>query len=372
MNRNRVCEFPRTFVPVDADLGDWNALAPLFQNLMDRDLHSKESLEKWLLDQSELTACLSEERARRYIAMTCHTDDVALEKRYIEFIERIEPRCKPLHHKLNEKYMACPHRSALDRARYEVLDRGVQADLDLYREENIALQTETAKQSQAYQKLCGAMMVEFDGREQTMPQMAKYQEETDRARRREAWELTANRRLQDRERMDDIFNQLVQLRHQMARNAGSETFVDYAFRMYHRFDYTPADCLRFHETVESCIMPVVHANDDRRREAMNLDALRPWDMAVDPLGRPPLRPFEEASEMAEKVERILRRIEPELAGQFWEMHQNGELDLESRKGKAPGGYQYTLDEVRRPFIFMNAAGLQRDVETMLHEGGHAF
>ncbi|MGC9328373.1 MAG: M3 family oligoendopeptidase, partial [Candidatus Hinthialibacter sp.] len=225
---------------------------------------------------------------------------------------------------------------------------------------------------QAYQKLCGAMTVEFDGREQTMPQMAKYQEETDRARRREAWELTANRRLQDRASMDDIFNQLVQRRRQMARNAGCDTFVDYAFRMYHRFDYTPADCLRFHETVESCIMPVVHANDERRREVMNLDALRPWDMAVDPLGRPPLRPFEEASELAEKVERILRHIEPELAEQFWMMHQNGELDLESRKGKAPGGYQYTLDEVRRPFIFMNAAGLHRDVETLLHESGHAF
>ncbi|MGC9328372.1 MAG: M3 family oligoendopeptidase, partial [Candidatus Hinthialibacter sp.] len=147
MNRDKVREFPRTFVPEDADLGVWDALAPLFENLMNRDLNSKESLEKWLLDQSELSACLSEERARRYIAMTCHTNDEALEKSYIDFIEQIEPRCKPYYHQLNEKYLACPHRNALDRTRYEVLDRGIQADLDLYREENIALQTETAKLS---------------------------------------------------------------------------------------------------------------------------------------------------------------------------------------------------------------------------------
>lgn len=364
--------FKRTFVPKSANLGDWTCIEPLFQHLVNRDLSSPCVLEKWLLEQSELLACLSEERARRYIAMTCHTDNPELEKRYIEFLEQIEPLCKPLVDQLNKKYMDCPPRQFLDRSRYEVLDRGIQAELELFREENIPLQTESSKQSQAYQKLCGAMTVLFDGREHTLPQMARYLEETDRTRRQQAWEGIAYRRLQDRELMEEIFNTLVGLRHQMSQNADCGDFVEYAFRMYHRFDYTPADCFRFHEAVESCVMPVVHQINEERRTAMKLDSLRPWDMAVDPLGRPPLRPFLEANEMAVKVERILRKIDPELASQFLEMLANGELDLESRVGKAPGGYQYTLDEVRRPFIFMNAAGLQRDVETLLHESGHAF
>lgn len=365
-------EFKRAFVPENANLGDWNNVEPMFQNLVNRELHSPAAVEKWLLDQSELLACLSEERARRYIAMTCRTDDEELEKSYLEFIENIEPLCKPYGDRLNKKYMSCSYRQSLDRKRYDVLDRGIQADLDLFRENNIPLQTEAAKQSQAYQKLCGAMTVQFDGKERTLPQMARYQEETHRERRQQAWEAVANRRLQDRESMDEIFASLIQLRHQMAHNADCATYVDYAFRMYHRFDYTPADCVRFHDAVEQSIMPVVRQIAEDRRAAMKLERLRPWDLAVDPLGRSPLRPFQEASEMAEKVERILGRIDPELASQYHEMLENGELDLESRKGKAPGGYQYTLDEVRRPFIFMNAAGLQRDVETLLHESGHAF
>ena len=365
-------EFERCFVPQSANLGDWEAVEPLLQDLLDRTIDSPESLKKWLFDQSELMACLSEERARRYIAMTCHTDDPDLEKKYLEFIEQIEPRFKPFGHQLNQKYVQCPHREALDRERYAVLDRGVRAEIELFRENNIPLQTEAAKQSQAYQKLCGVMTVEFDGQERTLPQMGKYLEETDRDRRQKAWESIARRRLQDREAMDGIFNRLVELRHETARNADCETFVDYAFRMYHRFDYTPENCRQFHEAVEKCIMPVVHQINERRRQSMKLDSLRPWDMSVDPLGRPPLRPFHEASEMAAKVERILSRVDTELAAQFHEMYENGDLDLESRKGKAPGGYQYTLDEVRRPFIFMNAAGLHRDVETLLHESGHAF
>jgi len=372
MNLNQPKEYPRRFVPEEADLGKWETIEPLFRNLQDRELKSKAALEQWLLDQSELFACLSEERGRRYIRMTCHTDNAEYEKQFLDYLENIEPRCKPYEHALNKKYAACPVRLEMDYERYKVLDRNIDAEIKLFREENIPLQTESQKLSQSYQKLCGAMTVEFDGQEQTMPQMAKYLEETDRPRRQEAWELIARRRLQDREKMDEIFDQLIQIRHRMALNADYPAFIDYAFQMYKRFDYTPLDCERFHQAVEESVVPLARKILERRRELMQVDRLRPWDTAVDPLGRPPLRPFQTGEELLAGVHKILTRVDPELASIFQEMGRRGELDLESRKGKAPGGYQYTLDEIRRPFIFMNAAGLHRDVETLTHEAGHAF
>ncbi|MEW6238713.1 MAG: M3 family oligoendopeptidase [Candidatus Omnitrophota bacterium] len=365
-------EFPRRFVPETAELSAWDWIEPLFQQLLEREIVSPPELEHWLLDHSELASCLSEERTRRYIAMTCDTGDAEKERRYLEFLETIDPLCKPCWHRLNERYLASPHRKALPRERYEVLDRAIQAAVDIFREENIPLQTEEAKLSQRYQKLCGAMTVPFNGEERTMPQMEKYLEELDRGLRQQAWERSSERRLQDREEMDDIFSQLIKLRHRIALQAGFSNFQDYAFLLYCRFDYTPQDCLRFHEAAEKWIVPILRRMGERRRQLLGVEKLRPWDLAVDPLGRPPLRPFEKAEQLGAGVGKIFARLNGDLSLQFEEMKRRNELDLESRKGKAPGGYLSTLEEVRRPFVFMNAAGLQRDVETLLHESGHAF
>ena len=188
--------FPRTFVPAAADLGDWEQIEPLLQQLLEREIGSPGELEQWLLDESELSACISEERSERYIAMTCDTADKAKEQAYLHFLENIAPRAKPYFHKLNEKYVASEHRAGLDSERYGVLDREVEAEIELFREDNIPLQTEVAKLAQQYQKIIGAMTVEYGGEERTLPQMAKYLEETDREVRQEAWERVAARRLQ--------------------------------------------------------------------------------------------------------------------------------------------------------------------------------
>ena len=372
MTENAIKEFKRSFVPESANLGEWSQIEPLFKQLLDRNIGSAQELEQWLLEQSELSSCISEERARRYIEMTCHTDDPEREKRYLEFIEHIEPKYKPFFHQILEKYDNCPHRKQLPEDRYAVYNLRVEADIKIFREENIPLQTEESKLSQTYQKVCGAMTVEFDGKEQTMPQMAKYLEETDRSRREEAWAKMAARRLQDRDQFSDIFGKLVKLRNSIARNAGFEDFRKYAFLMYKRFDYTPKDCLQFHATVERDIVPLMRRVAENRRKQLGVEKLRPWDLSVDPKGRPPLRPFEKVEDLCNGCERIFRKLDTQLADRFVEMKQKGELDLDSRIGKAPGGYLSSLDEIRRPFIFMNAAGLQRDVETLLHESGHAF
>lgn len=202
--------------------------------------------------------------------------------------------------------------------------------------------------------------------------MARYQEEPDRALRQETWELVANRRLQEVDKIEGIFDELVKLRQEIARNAGFNNYVDYAFRKSRRFDYTAADCFRFHEAIEKEVMPVLRELQAERRNQLKLPALRPWDVAVDPLNRPPLRPFEQVDEMVSRTQKVFNQLDEPLGAGFKQMRALRLLDLDNRKGKAPGGYQNTLAEARLPFIFMNAVGVQRDVETMLHEAGHAF
>ncbi len=365
---------PRKFVPTKIDLGSWDEITPLFDQLEQRAplCRSLPEFERWLLDGGELTAALDEESSRRYIAMTCHTDSAEAERAYLDFVEQVEPQLKPRQFKLSELYLAHPLRPQLPKARYEVFDQNMRVHVELFRPENVPLETEEARLGQQYQKLAGSLTVQFRGEERTLARMARHLEEPDRALRQEAWTLVAQRRLQEAEQFEDIFDQLVNLREQIAANAGFKNYRDYAFRSMRRFDYTPENCFQFHDAVEKEIMPALRELQSARREQLKLPALRPWDLAVDPLSRPALRPFEQVEQMVGKTQKIFDQLDGGLAAGFRTMQERGLLDLDNRKGKAPGGYQSTLNEARLPFIFMNAVGVQRDVETMLHEAGHAF
>ena len=388
---------PRKFVPETIDLGDWLQIAPLFEQLEALAARAKNTadLENWLLAWSELNAALDEESARRYIAMTCHTDSAEAEKAYLHFVEKVEPQLKPrqfalekiyaVHplqnelRKLGARSIAPPGSDAISRSdaprssrRYEVFDRDLKNHVELFRPENVPLETGEARLCQQYQKLSGSLTVKFRGEEKTLVQMGRYLEEPDRALRQEAWELVAKRRLQEADKFDDILDGQIKLRQQIARNAGFGNYRDYAFRRLGRFDYTPDDCTQFHDATEKHVMPVVREMQAQRREQLKLEKLRPWDLAVDPLNRAPLKPFAHVGEMVARTQKIFNRLDGGLADGFRQMDDLKLLDLDNRKGKAPGGYQSTLSESRLPFIFMNAVGLQRDVETILHEAGHAF
>jgi oligoendopeptidase F len=383
----------RTFVPQTLDLGDWPQIAPLFDQLETRaaQCQSAAGLERWLLDWSELTAALDEESSRRYIAMTCHTDNAKAEKAYLHFVENVDPQFKPRQFALEKIYVAHPQREKLleigarsvgvqasacvpeDKLklglqrRYGVFDRDVKYHVELFRPENVALETGDAKLCQQYQKLTGSLTVNFRGDEKTLVQMGRYLEEPNRALRQEAWELVARRRLQEMDNFDEIFDQLIELRQQTARNAGFKNYRDYAFRRLGRFDYTPQDCTHFHDAVAREVMPAVRELHAARRRQLGLDKLhpghlRPWDLAVDPQNRPPLKPFGPVDEMVSRTQKIFDRLDGELAGGFRQMQDLRLLDLDNRKGKAPGGYQQNLAEARVPFIFMNAVGQQRDVD----------
>ena len=364
----------RSFVPQNIDLGDWPQIAPLFDQLEVRAAQAKSvaELERWLLDWCELSAALDQEGSCRNIAMTCHTDNAEAEKTYLHFVENVEPQLKPRQFALEQLYVAHPQRKHLPKPRYEVFDRDVANHVELFRPENVALETEEAKLGQQYQKLIGAQTVNFRGEEKTLVQMGRYLEEPDRALRQEAWQLIAQRRLQDVEKCEEIMDELIKLRHQIAKNAGFNNYLEFIFRQKGRFDYTPADCVKFHDAIESEIMPAVREIQNDRQRQLKLEKLRPWDLAVDPQNRAPLKPFADVGEMVARTQNIFNHLDAELAGNFQEMQNKKLLDLDNRKGKAPGGYQSTLAEARVPFIFMNAVGVQRDVETILHEAGHAF
>ncbi len=365
-------EFPRQFVAAGADFGTWATAEPYFRELAERRLGSREELERWLSELSELEACFDEESMRRYTAMTCQTDDAERQQRYLDFIENVQPHAEPWRDILRRKLVAAADALVLPPTRYEVLLRSTRTGIELYREENIPLLVEDQKLRTEYQALTAAMMCSYDGREQTLQQMAKYLEEPDRKVRETAWRLAADRFLADGEQLDGLYEKMVALRHRIATNAGCSDYRAYMFRAMERFDYTPADCLAFHDAIEQVCVPAVGRLAAERKRKLGLPSLRPWDMAVDPDGRPPLRPFETDEQLAGGCSRIFHQVDTELGRIFDGLHERGSFDLGSRKGKAPGGYQVMYHERRLPFIFMNAVGTELDVRTLLHEGGHAF
>jgi len=361
------------FVPADIDAATWDNLQPYYQELLNREFKCSGCLEQFLLDRSELDAAASEAGSNLYIAMTCNTEDEDAKNAFLSFVENVEPELKKVGFELNKKVVRSEHVGDLDRERFSVLLRDWFTDVEIFREENIPLQTEDTKLGQEYAELCGAMMVEFDGEERTMPQMGVYQQDQDRNVREAAWRAVAERRLQDRATIDGIFDKMVVNRNQTANNAGFEEYRGYMFAVKHRFDYTPEDCIAFHNAIEQTCMPIVRKLAEDRKKALGVETLRPWDISVDPHGHAPLKPFETADDLTEKTSKLFHRMDTGLGEMFDTMRDGGySLDLASRKGKAPGGYQASRDRQRKPFIFMNAASLPRDLDTMVHEAGHAF
>lgn len=365
---------PRQFVPANINLGNWKELNPLFKKLEEQlDTSSTdENLEQVILNWEELSAAIAEEGSKRYIAMTCQTEDKDAEKAYLEFVEKIEPEEKKCNFLLSKKLTKHPQCKDLKNQRYEVFLRDTALQVELFRSENVTLETETSKLGQKYQKIIGGLTVHFEGKEQTLIQMSRHLEGTERNYRQKAWELVANRRLEESEKIDSHIDDLAKLRNQMSENAGFSNYRDYAHKRLGRFDYSPDDCISFQNAIEEEMVPLLRELQDERIQELNINELKPWDTATDPKGRPPLEPFEKVSDLIECSQSIFNQVDGNLSDWFQTMQDLDLLDLANRKGKAPGGYQCSLDESRLPFIFMNSVGVQRDVETLLHEAGHAF
>ncbi len=367
-----VPEFPRSFVARDARFDTWAVAEPYFRELVERPIGSADEFETWLRDFSELEAVFDEEGVVRRVEMTRQTDDPQREQRFLDFIENVQPHAEPWSQQLRLKLDECLRRFNLPSRRYEVIRRSVRNAIELFREANIPLEVEHAKLVQQYQKIVGAMTVRYRDQELTLPRLAQFLEEPDRAVREETYRLGAERFLADGDALDALYDQMVELRGRMARNADCADFRAFAFRRMERFDYGPDECIAFHESIERVCGPAVRKLAEQRCRKLGLPSLRPWDTAVDPDNRPPLRPFQTDAELMDGCQAIFAKVDGELAEIFAILRSRDLLDLGSRKGKAPGGYMSSLNEQRAPFIFMNAVGSESDVRTLLHEGGHAF
>ena len=361
----------RRLLPADFKLTDWNALQPFFEELVNREITNKEQLNKWLADVSELEAVISEDACWRQIRMTCDTTNTEYEAAFTYFCMEIEPKMKPYGFELNKKLLECPFTKDLDNNQYFPYLRSVDNAAKLYREANVPLQADMSLLAQQYGVISGAMSVEVDGKEYTLQQAAKFLQSPDRTLRETVFSKVASRRLNDKNTLNELFDKLLAIRQQIAANAGFDNYRDYKFRELGRFDYNVEDCFAFHQAVREHIVPLQAMLIKHRQQRLGVDKMRPWDTDAEPMGTEPLRPFSDGKDLTKKTLEVFNRLSPFFSGCLRTMQSMNRLDLESRKGKAPGGYNCPLAETGVPFIFMNAAGTMGDVITMMHEGGHA-
>ena len=360
------------FLPTDAVLTNWEGLEPYFKTLLAQDLDSVATLEKWLQNLSELEAFISEDACWRQIKMTCDTTDKSLEESFNFFCMEIQPKMQPYADALNKKLIACPYTAELDKAAYFTYLRSVKKSIELFREENIPIQAELSVLQQQYGTIAGKMTIQFKEQEYTLQQAAQFLENPDRAIREEVYLKIQERRLQDQTSMHDLFSSLIQKRNQVAINAGFANYRDYKFQELGRFDYAKEDCYQFHEAIKLHVLPLIDKIYARKKKKLELTTLKPWDTEAEPAGIAPLKPFTDGKDLYNKSVACFEKLNPFFADCLRKMDELKHFDLESRKGKAPGGYNCPLAESGAPFIFMNAAGQMSDVTTMVHEGGHAI
>ena len=361
----------RTFLGESFQLTNWESVSPFYENLVSREINNTDDLHAFFVDRSELESYLSENFAWRYIKMTCDTANKAVKAHYDQFVTEIQPHLSEFDDKLNKKILKSHYLDNLQGKGFEIAIKGMKRSSEIFRAENIPLFTEIQHLSSEYQATIGAMTVEVDGKTLTLQQAGVFLENTDRVKREEVFRKIQERRLLDQAKLDDLFDKLLALRHKIAINAGFNNFRDYSFAALKRFDYTAKECFEFHDAVAETVIPLLNQSAIFRKEALGVHQLRPWDKAVDIKGRPSLHPFSGGEDLLNKTIACFNNLDPFLGECMQKMKEKGRLDLESRIGKAPGGYNYPLEETGFPFIFMNASSLMRDVITILHEGGHA-
>ena len=367
----KIIKKPRLYYDQNFDINDWGVIKKYLDELLEFPLQSADDLIKLLEKSGELNDILSEEMAWRYITMTRYSDNSENSKKFNDFYANIISKSAPYDFKLKKKFYESQYKDELDKKKYAHLIKIISNDIELFREENIPLNIKEKELTSKYGEQFSGLTVTYKGKEKTFSQLSIYQKDPDRAVREETWRLKMDRMLKEKDFFDKIFDEMKELRIKQAKNADFDNYRDYMHMSKGRFSYTPDDLLEFHNAVEKEVMPFLRELSEERKQKLNIKSLRPWDMAVDTDGRR-LKPFENTDEMLDKAIDILYKIKP-VFGLRLNMMKNSEfLDLENRKGKSPGGYNYPLQETGAPFIFMNAVGQHRDVVTLLHESGHAM
>ena len=345
----------------------WPDVAPYFEDLASAPL-SNDNVEDWLKRWSQLEELIDEAGTLAMVAYTGDTADAEKEKAHLRFSTEIFPQAHEQSVRLSKRLLGLGY----TRPGLETTVARFRTDAEIFREENVPLFAELEELSAQYQKIVGGLTVQWEGETKTIPQLQPYLKERDRQVRERAWRLGNEAYLAHRHELAALFDRMFAARTKVASNAGFPNYQEYAFKSKHRFDYTPADCARFHEAVERTVVPAVERQLEYRRERLGLDRVRPWDLGVELERVESLRPFEDVATFVDRAKSIFRRVDPKLGEEFALMATEGLLDLESRQGKAPGGYCTKLSFRGKPFIFMNAVGVADDVNTLVHEAGHSF
>lgn len=362
----------RIFLPQDLKIQSWQDIEPFFKLLGQADLSTLDQLKNWLVKVSELDAVLEEELAWRYIRMNCDTTSENLAASFTAFVTEIEPEINRYSNLLDQKLIASPAIHLLKGQEYNLLIRSVKTQLELFREENIPLIARLQEMEQEYGSISSLMTVHFQDQELTLQQASNFLKETNRSTRKEIFELISRRKLQDAGSLDELLSRLIQLRQRIASNAGFENYRDYKFVSLERFDYQPESVQQFRESIARVVKPLVEEIHRERKAKLGLEKLQPYDLQVDVDLLPPLKPFRDSSELLNKSIAAFTALHPYFGECLQKMKEGNYLDLDSRIGKAPGGFNYPLYESNIPFIFMNASGNLRDLVTLMHEGGHAI
>ncbi len=361
----------RSYVDNDFEI-NWASIKNKLEELENRTLGTKAELLQWLKDRSELEAVLSEDFAWRYIKMNIDTNDAEYAKAFQFYVQEINPKIAPYEDRLNKKLIGSEFASQLKGEDFAVMLRAIKTQIELFREKNIPLQTQLEEDAQKFGTIAAGLNIEYKSEEYTLQQASKFLKHTDRSVRKNVYHLIQDARNAVIEELNDLYNHLIQLRTQVAKNADFDNYRDYMFKAMGRFDYTVDDCYQIHNAVAKEVVPIMNQLSNYRKKQLGLTELKPWDTAVDIHNEAPLKPFETGEELLSKTIECFNRIDPFFGECLSHMKAKKHLDLESKKGKAPGGFNYPLYESGLPFIYMNAVGSFRDVTTMVHEGGHAI
>lgn len=362
---------PKTYLPKDFKVDAWSDLKPYYEELLSRDIQSAYELDQWITDRSELDAVVNEEFSWRYINVTKDSSDDYAAQLYNNAVEDLAPKVTSFENELDNKMVASPYLNQLDDNQYAIYLRGVKNGVQLFREQNVKLAKDIQLKSKEYVKIFSEMTIGVEGKQMTLHKASALLEETDRVYRESVYHKINTCILEHTNDLEDLFDNLLRKRHEMALNAGFDNFRDFKFQALGRFDYTVEDCEQFHESIKTEIIPLTDQLNAYRKEALGLDDLRPWDLFVDPSGLSPLRPFEQTSDLLKKTIQCLHKVDPLYGRVIQVMRKMGHLDLETRKGKRHGGYNMPLHVSGVPFIFMNATNSLSDLRTLMHESGHA-
>ncbi|HDR8161958.1 M3 family oligoendopeptidase [Bacillus cereus] len=354
------------------DISNVLQLEKTLSTLLNKMISSKLDLENWLKEQSKVIWEIEEQLRSHYIAFQCNTDDEGIKDTFEHDQQFVKPLLKRYQNLLDNKYLESPFRMELDSNVYGLLDTKIKNAQKLFCEENIELEIQEDKLVTEYFEITGGLSAIWDGEEKTITELQSYLQDSNRDIRKKAKTIISEQFLSVEKELQNILNQLIEIRHQKAKNIQLENYRDYMFKKYERFDYSAIDCYELAESIRKYVVPLKDKIMLEKKEKLQVDTLRPWDVSAVTPDQKVLKPIANENDLIEKSTHIFNKLDVEFSALLNRMYKHNCLDLTSRKGKAAGGFCEYLPASQLSYIFMNLNYTQDDIITFIHEMGHSI